>query len=259
MSSAFEEALSLCEQLRMIFDQPQPSLEKCKDIITKLKLVMTKFNPVEYKKQLVLSREILEYGALLSIKTQDIPAFERYITQLKPYYYDYSSNLSDVPSQRQWTLLGLNLLRLLAKNKMDEFHTELELIPLEKHQNIYIKHNVQLEQYMMEGAYNKVLKAKEDVPSETYIYFMDILMETVRDEIADCAEKAYHTISLGDAQKLLGFSNTSDLISYANKRNWNILQGKINFKKEQEAKTDIPSLKIIGQTLSYARELERIV
>jgi 26S proteasome regulatory subunit N12 len=55
----------------------------------------------------------------------------------------------DAPSQRQWIILGLNLLRLLAKNKMDEFHTELELIPLEKHDNIYIKHNVQLEQVLL--------------------------------------------------------------------------------------------------------------
>jgi 26S proteasome regulatory subunit N12 len=78
-------------------------------------------------------------------------------------------------------ILGLNLLRLLAKNKLAEFHTELELIPLEvHHQNVFVKHPVYLEQCMMEGAYNKVTKARSDVPSDTYSFFMDMLMDTVR-------------------------------------------------------------------------------
>ncbi len=32
----------------------------------------------------------------------------------------------------------------------------------------------------MEGAYNQVFKARKDVPSDTYNYFMDMLMDTVR-------------------------------------------------------------------------------
>ena len=93
--------------------------------------------------------------------------------------HHYSEKLP--PSAQQYTLLGLNLLRLLAKNKLDEFHTELELIPLEKQtQSVFIKHPVQLEQYMMEGAYNKVLKASNETPSDYYKLFMEILMETVR-------------------------------------------------------------------------------
>ena len=83
-------------------------------------------------------------------------------------------------SQRQYLIIGLNLLHLLAKNKLDEFHIELELIPIDLHSNVYIKHPVQLEQYMMEGAYNKVLKAKDAVPDASYTYFMDLLMGTVR-------------------------------------------------------------------------------
>lgn len=39
---------------------------------------------------------------------------------------------------------------------------------------------VQLEQYMMEGAYNKVLKARDTAPADYYAFFMEQLMSTVR-------------------------------------------------------------------------------
>ncbi len=78
-------------------------------------------------------------------------------------------------------LLGLNLLRLLAQNRIADFHTQLELIdPESLHSNLYIKHPVQLEQYLMEGSYNKVYHARSDVPAEEYLFFMDILMGTIR-------------------------------------------------------------------------------
>ena len=54
---------------------------------------------------------------------------------------------------------------------------------------MYIKHPVSLEQYIMEGSYNKVLSLKGNVPAESYNFFFDILLNTVRDEIASCLEK----------------------------------------------------------------------
>lgn len=82
--------------------------------------------------------------------------------------------LPDSPFQYQ--LLGLNLLCLLSQvlnkvsvryihpsillsqNRVAEFHTELERLPAKEVQNnVYIKHPVSLEQYIMEGSYNKVL------------------------------------------------------------------------------------------------------
>ena len=52
----------------------------------------------------------------------------------------------------------LYISSLLAQNKVSEFHTEIErLEPGEIHDDIYIKHPIQIEQYLMEGNYNKVL------------------------------------------------------------------------------------------------------
>ena len=87
-------------------------------------------------------------------------------------------------------LLGLNLLCLLAQNRVAEFHTELERLPAnEIDNNVYIRHPVSLEQNIMEGSYNKDLLAKGNVPAESYNFFIDILMDTVRNEIASCLEK----------------------------------------------------------------------
>lgn len=54
--------------------------------------------------------------------------------------------------------MGLNLLFLLSQNRVAEFNTELELLPCNIIEtNIYIKHPVAVEQYFMEGSYNKVM------------------------------------------------------------------------------------------------------
>ena len=86
-------------------------------------------------------------------------------------------------------LLGLNLLCLLSQNKVAEFHTELERLSGKELESVYIRHPVSMEQYIMEGSYNKVINLKGNVPAESYNFFFDILLKTVRNEIASCLEK----------------------------------------------------------------------
>lgn len=140
-------------------------------------------------RKLLLARSTLEIGALLSIEKQDIQAFERYVAQLKCYYFDYAGLLTE--SACKFQILGLNLLNLLAQNRLAEFHTELELLSVEEQKNVYIKHPVSLEQFLMEGSYHKVFLSKGNVPAKNYNFFIDSLINTIRDEIASCAERAY--------------------------------------------------------------------
>jgi 26S proteasome regulatory subunit N12 len=63
------------------------------------------------------------------------------------------------------------------------FHTELELIPLPAHDSLYIKQPLQLEQYIIEGSFTRVWDARADVPHESYLFFMDRLMDTVRYDV----------------------------------------------------------------------------
>ena len=66
-------------------------------------------------------------------------------------------------SPYMYELLGLDLLCLLAQNKVGEFHTTLEHLPAPAiTDNVYIRHPVAMEQYLMEGAYNKVCERKEE-------------------------------------------------------------------------------------------------
>jgi len=213
----------------------------------------------EQQQELLLAREILEHGALLSIKTMDIPAFERYVAQLKIYYTDCFAVLPESP--KQYPILGLNLLRLLAQNRIAEFHTELELIPAALQlSNIYIKYPAQLEQHIMEGSYNKVLAAKQDgLYSQEGMYFMDMLVDTVREEIAECSEKAYASIAASDLQSLLMLASVEELGEYAANRSWVITGGTVTFGKQEETFSQLPSSQLIRETLSYAKELERIV
>ncbi|KAK3428197.1 hypothetical protein EUGRSUZ_E00943 [Eucalyptus grandis] len=153
---------------------------------------------------------------------EDQDAFEQDFFQLKRYY----TNAHDCipPTPQEYPILALNLLRLLLQNGIAEFHTELELLSYAILENPCIKHAVELEQSFMEGAYNHVLSARQMMPHETYVYFMDLLAKTEHPK-------------------------------------WEIKTGFAYFQKAKESAPlkEIPSLQLINQTLSYARELEQIV
>lgn len=208
-----------------------------------------------------LSGDIYEHAVVLSVKIEDQDAFERDFCQLKPYYMDTCGIIP--PSPQEYPILGLNLLRLLVQNRIAEFHTELELLPVTALENPCIKHAVELEQSFMEGAYNRVLSARQAVPHETYVYFMDLLAKTVRDELAGCSEKGYDYMSIAEARQVLMFSSDKELHQYIAEEHpeWEIKDGSVFFQKAKETQPckEIPSLQVINQTLSYARELERIV
>lgn len=127
-------------------------------------------------------REVYEIGAQHSVAAKDASCFERYMSMLKSLYTDQSKALPE--SSRMYELLGLNLLCLLSQNRLSDFHTELELLPPEiLLSNPYIANPVQLEQFIMEGKYNKVIDTRYNVPADSYKFFIDILLVTIRDEI----------------------------------------------------------------------------
>lgn len=48
---------------------------------------------------------------------------------------------------------------------------------------------------------------------------MNILSNTLRNEIAECLQKAYKKISIASATKMLNFSNINEITEFANKVN----------------------------------------
>lgn len=166
-------------------------------------------------------------------------------------------------SAYKYQLLGLNLLFLLSQNRVAEFHTELELLPSDQIQsNVYIRHPLSLEQYLMEGSYNKIFLAKGNVPAASYNFFIDILLNTVRDEIGACMESAYDKISIQDAARMLNLSTEKDIKAFATKKTWNLSKdGYFYFTTTSEKKSEepIPSSELATLAIDYARELEMIV
>lgn len=267
MDPKLTEVSQLFERFKAAF--ARNDFATCTNHLSQLKVSLTGFRSLpplleetaNAVQELTIARDIYEHAVVLSVKMEDQDAFERDFFQLKPYYTDARSRLP--PSTQEYPVLGLNLLRLLVQNRIAEFHTELELLPPAALENECIKHAVELEQSFMEGAYNRVLSARQTVPHQTYVYFMDLLAKTVRDEIAGCSEKAYDYLLLKDAQQMLLFTAEKELLRYIEEEHpeWEIKNGCVFFQRAKEAAPckEIPSLQLINQTLSYARELERIV
>merc|ERR1712107_773641 len=114
-------------------------------------------------------------------------------------------------------------------------------------------------QYIMEGSYNKVLLAKGNVPAESYKYFIDILMTTVRSEIASCLEKAYADISCSDAARMLSIS-AGDINAYAAERKWQISVGRLQFRgtDSENEEQEVLSVQLANMAITYAKRWSRL-
>ncbi|KAI5638908.1 CSN8/PSMD8/EIF3K family domain-containing protein [Phthorimaea operculella] len=267
--ASMKDVASLYQNLKTEWAKKPPKLDKCGELLNKIKVALTQFTflPSNYttanQKELILARDVLEIGVQWAVAAKDVKAFERYMSQLKCYYYDYKDHLPQ--SAYMYQLLGLNLLFLLAQNRVAEFHTELERLPVDAiRQDPYVKHPLALEQYLMEGSYNKIFLAKGNVPAELYTFFMDTLLDTVRGEIAACIEKAYLCITVSEAARRLNLPSQQDVLEYGKKRGWVLgADNCYHFNAAEEtcaaAAGILPSAELAEQTIEYAKHLEMIV
>ncbi|KAL6652047.1 hypothetical protein ACP70R_010972 [Stipagrostis hirtigluma subsp. patula] len=266
MDSALEEATRKLAWLN--FACARGDLRSCDALLSELKVLITNFPslPPSLEQtpnavaELKIARATYEHAVILSMKLDDQDAFKRNLCQLKAFYMDTCGIIPTSPDE--YPFLGLNLLMLLAENKIAEFHTELELLPLEALNHPCIKYAVELEQSFMEGTYNRLFSARQAVPHETYVYFIDHLAETARDEIADCSSQAYDYLPVSDAKEMLMFTSDEELLEYISEEQheWEIKNCSVFFDVAK-SKPDValPCFKMIKQTLSYAQELEQIV
>jgi len=122
---------------------------------------------------------------------------------------------------------------------------------------------MQVEQWMMEGNYRKVYGCANQAPHPAYAVFTDQLLDTVREDIAHCCERAYPHLTLADFAQLLGCS-TQDAAALAERKGWPSLNGVFqlsgSLSKGPVAEADnVPADDVIKNALTYAKELERIV
>ncbi|MCJ1475203.1 regulatory particle non-ATPase [Lambiella insularis] len=226
---------------------------------------------------LSLARRTLETGALASIRLQNPEAFTRYYQQLQPFYElpasSYNPKATDEEALGQRSkVTGLYLLLLLTKGDYAGFHTLLEGLEVQAQgegleRDLFIRYPVMLEQWLMEGAYDRVWGALkgEGVPSEEFAVFSEVLVVTIRSEIASCSEKAYPSLPIPNAKNLLFLDSEGSVVSFAENRGWEVKDGRIYFplKQGQDIRTEkeilLASGQVIENTIGYARELETIV
>lgn len=116
----------------------------------------------------------------------------------------------------------------------------------------------------MEGSYNKVFLAKSQVPSPYYTFFINLLLNTIRIEVASCLEVAFDSIAVVDAVRLLFLNNLEESKKFLSTRHWTLsADGRmISFPTSKDMNmltAKVASQQIASQIIEYAVELEKIV
>ena len=159
-----------------LFTSLLPMLTRAKVLVAANHLLTP--TPQTLPEQIVLARTVFEIGAFTSIHLKDKAGFVNYLGYLQNFYP------LGLGGPKEAELTGLNLLRLLAENRISEFHTQLEIIdattgPVAESEPVKFARG--LEEWVMEGAYNRVWKAGEGREVNVYQkFFLDVLMDTIR-------------------------------------------------------------------------------
>lgn len=92
-----------------------------------------------------------------------------------------------------------------------------------------------------------------------------VLINTIRSEIASCSERAYPSLPISNAKNLLFLDSEGAVVSFAQGRGWQAKDGRIYFPEQEaemlasEENVMSTSGTVIENTLGYARKLETIV
>ncbi|GMT16952.1 hypothetical protein PFISCL1PPCAC_8249, partial [Pristionchus fissidentatus] len=208
-----------------------------------------------------IHRDIYEITALSAALREDLRAFDDAIEQVMAYY---ASSTSD--SDHKHLMIGLNLMYLVASNRLSEFHMLLEQVSQDvQRSNPYIAVPVTIEQSLMEGAYNKVALSEKNIPSPFFVPFFRVMTDAIRAEIATCMGKSFKKVPVSDAISLLIFKSADETIAFAKQRGWtlesnnSIIVLAASMEVDQAAKSTLEPSRIAKQTIFYAKQLEMIV
>ncbi|KAJ5459798.1 uncharacterized protein N7458_001350 [Penicillium daleae] len=270
---------SLVSELQNALERKQ--LDAANNLLSKAKRALLIQNaliptPSTPPQLVALARQVLELGALASIRQTDAQTFTRYYQQLQPFYDlerhagvpGQSSSEVDFSTSQRSKITGLYLLLLLSMGDSANFHTVLEGLVEEAslkggriEDDAYIKYPVELERNLMEGSYDKVWREtkSERVPSEDFGLFSNVM----RSQTAP--RRLIPPLPISNAKNLLFLESEGAVIEFAQQRGWILRDGRIHFPVEPEAATRsekdilVASGTVIENTLGYARELETIV
>lgn len=193
---------------------------------------------------------VLEAACGLAVARRDKQALERNLVQLRPF------GLSE-------ELFALNLLLLLVESRLPEFFALLEVMD-KSTSSKHIDFVVGLERNLTEGSYHKALRARKDSTSALFVFLLEDLELTVREELASCIEVSHKSIRVQKAAELLNLSSAQAVMDFANARDdWHISGDQITFPSRNQvkilSKESIPASWTVRECLNMAVELDKIV
>lgn len=117
---------------------------------------------------------------------------------------------------------------------------------------------------MQEGSYSKIIEARQMLPDPLLGYLLEILMETLRDEVASCCESAYTSLPVAFTRSLLLINGTHDFEEYVRVRRWSLSpDSRVSFDRDNASKLTldetVPADLLMHRYLDYAKELDRII
>lgn len=273
---------SLTKELTVFFNQEDYA--NCYDLLPKIKIELiknnllvptsdTKINPND----LMITRSLLEIGALSSINLLKPLEFSNYITQVKSFY-----ELNDILpiSKNQNKLISLYLLLLLTQDNLALFHIELEkfknfgLNVDDLETDEYLSIPIKFEKWIIDGNFNKVydiLSSKHKYPCKEFNLFEKDLLDSIRFTISTNIESSYESLPIENLKLLLFLKNSNDINEYIEKMNWLVENNVVYFNKSltntdamiDDNDDEIVEAKderlIIKNVIGYGKEMESIV
>lgn len=213
-------------------------------------------------------QNLLEHAVYCSVSIARIRLFEFFYDMLKILYFDYPvGKPSEQQSIMKHEIFAMRLIHLLAMHKTTQFHSELELLSgVDIMDDVFLKYAVLMEQCLLEGNYNRIYLGRDNAPSPFIRFFVDLLILSIRNEIASCVERSYQMLTVKDAQSILHCDSEQALWDIIKQRKWNVdSDGTIQFdqkhltEKRIEQLSRIDHKKYIQQFLEYTRAIEAII
>lgn len=227
-----ESTKSKFENLKQIMNSDVSlDAERAESLINDLKLDFLEFQLLTPKEselsddKIIMFRDILEYDALYSIKTEKLDEFERAMAQLKCYYFR-ETNLP--PSDLMPLLLAIHLVAILGrkdqnKDKFVDFNIELQLARrYTQGDNEFLDYAADLHQSVIENSFARLFLLENQPPSPLFNQFTAGLLNGARNSHADSIERAYKHLTLSEISSILRFNNEDDVRQFVEKRNWQI-------------------------------------
>lgn len=248
------------------------ALNACVERLAPLKQLLTIHrlqNAIPSNRFWLLSREVHEIGALVSIHGGDVDSFECFYSQLYLFYFDYSQLMER--SERMDLILGIRLLQLLTENRIGDFYMLLELIPHDLRNSINISYVVDLERSMMEGNLARLIGVNHTAPCEYYKTLSDKLADTARSKIAASIEVSYPSLRMDAVISMLQLQDVNEMFSFVAYYNqckaigegshvqWHIDGDRIVFVSEEVSRCSVSSREMLVHSLDAIEELEKIV